>query len=328
MGPGHGAREELKLPFGISVWLCGEHRSPEFLRSRAGRDFVASLSGVWSAAGCMTAARHRLLMGHQGRITPPGPAVRPGSYAWPDLRREAEARWARGEPAAPVIAELRRRHASDPARAPSVRTMQRWFAEGRWLTDGPAGPHTGPIRAGGDAPSEGPVAGEDGGPTVIPQDGNGDTDTEVRAMTRPMCRPAPSRAPQRGFTFVEVLVVTIIIGLLAAVLIPAVLGQQERAQGGTAQSLLRSGASAIESAAVDAGYAAITTAKLREVEPNVAWQTDSGATSSANAISVSGLSDAGYTLATTTPDGRTFTLVKDAGTVPTVTRTCGPDCSW
>jgi type IV pilus assembly protein PilA len=147
-------------------------------------------------------------------------------------------------------------------------------------------------------------------------------------MTRPICRPARSRATQRGFTFVEVLVVTIIVGLLAAILIPAVLGQQEKAQGGAAQSLLRSGASAIESAAVDAGYAAITTAKLHDVEPNVAWQTDAGATTSANAISVTALSDAGYTLTTTTPDGTTFSLVRDATSVPAITRTCGPGCSW
>lgn len=147
-------------------------------------------------------------------------------------------------------------------------------------------------------------------------------------MKRRMRRLAGTRTAQQGVTFVEVLVVTIIIGLLAAILIPAVLGQQEKAQGGAAQSLLRTGASAIESASVDVGYAAITTAKLHEVEPNVAWQSDAGATTSANAISVSGLSDAGYTLTTTTPSGQTFTLVKDSNTVPTITRTCGPDCSW
>jgi len=147
-------------------------------------------------------------------------------------------------------------------------------------------------------------------------------------MTRRMCRPARSRATQRGFTFVEVLIVTIIIGLLAAVLIPAVFGQQEKAQAGTAQSLLRSGASAVESAAVEGGYAAVTTDKLHAMEPNVAWQTEPGAAASADAISVTGLSDAGYTLTTTTPGGETFTLVRDAAAVPAITRTCGPGCSW
>jgi hypothetical protein len=171
MGPGHGPRERLQLPHGISVWLCEQHRSPEFLRSRAGRDFVVSLSGVWNAAGCMTAARHRLLMGHQARIAPPGPAPRPGSYAWPELRQEAEARWAAGAPCRPVIDELRARHADDSAHVPSVRTMQRWFADGRWLGDGGGRP----IPAGGGRPSEGPVAGTDPGPTLSVQDGTGDT---------------------------------------------------------------------------------------------------------------------------------------------------------
>jgi len=33
-----------------------------------------------------------------------------------------------------VIAELRSRHADGVARPPSVRTMQRWYHERRWLT--------------------------------------------------------------------------------------------------------------------------------------------------------------------------------------------------
>ncbi|HMN98247.1 MAG TPA: prepilin-type N-terminal cleavage/methylation domain-containing protein [Miltoncostaeaceae bacterium] len=139
---------------------------------------------------------------------------------------------------------------------------------------------------------------------------------------------AGSRTAQQGVTFVEVLMVTVIVGLLAAVLIPAVLGQQEKAQGGAAQSLLRTGASAVESASVDVGYIAITPATLHAVEPNIAWQAGAGATTGANAVSVSALSDAGYTLTTTTPSGQTFVLVKDANSIPTITRTCGPGCTW
>lgn len=132
MGPGVGGRSQLHLPFGLSVWLCSEHRSPEFLARRAGRDLVVSLSGVWDAAGCMTASRRRALHSLLVAPRPSRSSSRPGSYAWPDLRREAESRFARGEDPRVVIRELRSRHAGDPARAPTVRTMRRWFTEERW----------------------------------------------------------------------------------------------------------------------------------------------------------------------------------------------------
>ena len=136
MGPGSGKRSRLHLPFGLSVWLCAEHRDPEFLNRRAGRDLVVSLSGVWDAAGCMSASRQRALRAHLARVAPPpSSASRPGSYSWPALRTEAEERFARGEAPSLVIRELRARHAPDAATVPSVRTMQRWFSEGRWLHD-------------------------------------------------------------------------------------------------------------------------------------------------------------------------------------------------
>ena len=52
-GPGQGARAELRLAYGVSVWLCAGHRSERFVSGRAGRDIVASLMCVWRAAGCM-----------------------------------------------------------------------------------------------------------------------------------------------------------------------------------------------------------------------------------------------------------------------------------
>ena len=144
----------------------------------------------------------------------------------------------------------------------------------------------------------------------------------MRRTTRNTSSPA-------GFTFVELLIVTVIIGLLSALMIPAFLGQREKAEGAAAQSLLRSGAGTVEAAAVDAdGYAAITTAQLHTIEPNVAWQTAPGATTTLNQVSVTGLSASGYTLTTRTPSGRDYILVKDTGTVPTITRTCGPGCTW
>jgi hypothetical protein len=60
------------------------------------------------------------------------PIRRPGSYTWPALRAEAEARWAAGDPPRRVIDELRARHTSAIAVAPSRATMYRWFREARW----------------------------------------------------------------------------------------------------------------------------------------------------------------------------------------------------
>jgi hypothetical protein len=120
----------------VSVWLCAWHRSPAFLERRAGRDLVVSLMRAWEAAGCLTQARHRALDVHRARLGGPPARARPGSYAWPALRREAERRFAAGEPPARVIGELRGRVAGGAAKAPSRRTMARWFSEGRWLEGG------------------------------------------------------------------------------------------------------------------------------------------------------------------------------------------------
>ena len=50
MGRGEGERARFILPGGVRVWLCAAHRSEEFQRRRAGRDFWVSLHAVWRAA--------------------------------------------------------------------------------------------------------------------------------------------------------------------------------------------------------------------------------------------------------------------------------------
>jgi hypothetical protein len=135
-GPGEGARERLHLTHGVTVWLCAAHRSPAFLARRAGRDLAASLGALWSGAGCLTTRRQQALSAHLRRVRQRPDLGRPGSYAWPELRREAERRFRAGEPPAQVIEELRARHRADRARVPSARTMRRWFHDGRWLPPG------------------------------------------------------------------------------------------------------------------------------------------------------------------------------------------------
>ncbi len=132
-----------------------------------------------------------------------------------------------------------------------------------------------------------------------------------------------------GFTFVEMLVTVIMIGLLSAIMIPVFLGSRDKASGATAQSLLRTGAATVEAVAVDTdGYSTITPAELSASEPNVGWRDTPGARAPDDQITVSGLGPAGYTLSTTTASGTTYILEKNLASAPTVTRTCGPGCSW
>jgi hypothetical protein len=125
----------------VKLSLCEGHHSVEFMRSNAGRDFAVTLMRIWRAQGCFTRARSRALDAHLKAVRTLRTTIvraRPGSYAWPRLRREAEECFARGDGILNTISRLREWHARDHAKAPSMRTMRRWFAQGRWLRAGPS----------------------------------------------------------------------------------------------------------------------------------------------------------------------------------------------
>jgi hypothetical protein len=131
-----GRTRERELTHGVRIWLCEGHHSVEFMRANAGRDFAVTLLRMWRSQGCLTRSRSRALDAHMRAVRSLGrPAARPrpGSYAWPRLRQEAEECFARGDGVMKTILQLRERHALDHATVPSVRTMRRWFAQGRWL---------------------------------------------------------------------------------------------------------------------------------------------------------------------------------------------------
>lgn len=122
----------------MSVWLCDVHRDDAFLEADGGQRFATDLAAMWHAAGAFTAQRSAALSAHTRRITAGDRTrPRPGSYAWRTVRRDAERRFASGEDPRIVIAEILESLRSEPAVAPSVRTMQRWYTDARWLS--PAG---------------------------------------------------------------------------------------------------------------------------------------------------------------------------------------------
>lgn len=155
----------------------------------------------------------------------------------------------------------------------------------------------------------------------------GDTDMEDQMTTHGAIR--IDRRAQAGFTFVELLVAMIVLGLLAAAMIPSVLGQREKAEGASAQALLRTAAAGVEAAAIDGdGYTGLTTARLAATEPDVSWLATAGARTPENEVSVTNLSPQGYTLTTTSASGRSYAVAKDLSGAPTLTRSCSSGCSW
>ena len=131
-----GKTQRVWFGYGVEVWLCEGHASVAFLTQRGGRDLVLTLTAVWRANGCLTAARHRAMNAHLAALKARPARSRPGSYAWPKMRVRAERAFARGAPMTTVRTHILSATYTN-AEPPSLRTIQRWHHQRRWALPPP-----------------------------------------------------------------------------------------------------------------------------------------------------------------------------------------------
>lgn len=122
---------------------------------------------------------------------------------------------------------------------------------------------------------------------------------------------------ESGFTLIELLVVMLILGILAAIAIPAFFSQKDKAGDAEAKSIANSAVVAAETYATDqpaGNYAGMDLADLSAIEPTL--------TGTPVVAAPTGAGNDGFTITVTSTTGATFTVTRLA--TGQINYTCGP----
>jgi type IV pilus assembly protein PilA len=132
---------------------------------------------------------------------------------------------------------------------------------------------------------------------------------------------------ETGFTLVELLVVMLILGILAAIAIPSFFNQRDKAKDAGAKEMARTSETAMETYATDNGgnYGGVDEAALNTIEQTINIDTTSTVDPFLSNAAAAGTDDKGYTLTVTSPQtDNTFSIARDA-TTGVVTFSCDTD---